>query len=118
MTIKMKNIISITEARNNIFEIAEKMQRRGNHYIFTENGKPKIAAMSADEYDSLMEDLFLENDPKFAESMRKADEAFARGDVISLEEMEKKLGWPARNNKILAVADKSKKTYKANKKKK
>ena len=113
----MKNIISITEARSNIFDIAEKAQKHGNHYIFTEGGKPKLAVMSADEYDSLMEDLFLANDPKFAESMKKADEAFARGDVISLEEWEKELGI-SRNERKLVVAEKPKRKYKINKRKK
>ncbi|MFA6273480.1 MAG: hypothetical protein WC673_03265 [Candidatus Paceibacterota bacterium] len=32
MNIKMKNIISITEARSNIFDIAKKIQKQGNHY--------------------------------------------------------------------------------------
>ena len=88
----MKNILSITEARSTIFDIAVKAQKHGNHYLFTENGKPKLAIMSADEYESLMEDLFLLSDPTFAAKMKKADEEFARGEVISLKDLEKELG--------------------------
>lgn len=104
----MKNIISISEARKNIFDVAEKAQKYGNHYIFTENGKPKLAVMSADEYDSLMEDLFLATDPKFAAKMKKADEEFARGEYVLWEEVKNKLHSKRRD---LVVADKSKKKY-------
>ena len=113
----MKNIISITEARSNIFDIAKRIQKYGNHYMFTENGKPKIVAMSAEEYDSLMEDLFLASDPKFAARMKKVDEEFARGEYVSLQDLEKELGIsrPSRNS---VLRDKSKKSYKTKKRKK
>lgn len=104
----MKNIVSITEARSNIFDIAEKAQRHGNHYIFTEDGKPKLAVMSADEYESLMEDLFLASDPKFAAKMKKVDEEFARGKFVSWEDMKKELD--IKHNGFV-VADKPKKKY-------
>lgn len=52
MRIKTKNIISLTKARKNFFDIAKKAQKYGNHYMFTYGGKPKIVVMSADEYDS------------------------------------------------------------------
>ena len=111
----MKNIISITEARGNIFDIAEKVQRHGNHYIFTENGKPKMVAMSADEYDSLMEDIFLASDPKFAAKMKKVDEEFARGEFTSWKDIKKELNVKHRG---LVVAEKPKHKYSAKKRKK
>jgi len=114
MNIKMKNIISITEARSNIFDIAKKIQRQGNHYIFTENGKPKIAVMSADEYENLMEDLFLASDPKFAAEIKKSEEEFARGEYSTWEEVKANLD----QRRNFVVADKSKKGYSAKNNKK
>ena len=117
MTIKIKNIISITEARSNIFDIADKIQKQGNHYIFTENGKAKMAVMSAEEYDSLMEDLALANDPKFAARIKKAEDEITRGEYVTLQELEKELGI-GRPANSLVLRDKSKKTYKVDKRKK
>ena len=117
MTIKVKNIISITEARSNIFDIAEKIQKHGNHYIFTENGKAKMAVMSAEEYESLMEDLTLMNDPKFQARIKESEEAIAKGDFVTLQDLEKELGI-VRPSEALVLRDKPKKTYKINKNKK
>ncbi|MGB8815826.1 MAG: type II toxin-antitoxin system Phd/YefM family antitoxin [Minisyncoccia bacterium] len=110
----MKNIISITEARSSIFDIAEKIQKQGNHYIFTENGKAKMAVMSAEEYENLMEDLTLSADSKFRSRMKKADEEFARGEYYTWDEV--KAGLDRR--KSLFVADKAKKGYSVKKSKK
>lgn len=108
----MKNILSITEARKNIFDIAKKAQKVGNHYIFTEDGKPKLAVMSADEYENLMEDLFLAADPKFVAKMKSIDEDFVKGEFVPWEEVKKKLHIKQRT---LVVAEKSKKKYSAKK---
>lgn len=113
----MKNIISISEARSNIFDIAEKIQKRGNHYLFTENGKAKMVAMSAEEYDSLMEDLALAKDPKFAAKIKKAEDEIARGEYVTLQEFERELGI-VRPTNSLVLRDKAKKDYSANKRKK
>lgn len=115
MSIKTKNIISITEARSNIFDIAERIQEHGNHYIFTENGKAKMAVMSAVEYDSLMEDLALANDPKFAARMKRADEEFERGEFVPWSEVKNELG--TRHGGFV-FADKSSKKYSVKKHKK
>lgn len=109
----MKNIISITEARSSIFDIAENVQKLGNHYLFTEGGKPKMVVMSAEEYDNLMEDLALAADPKFAARMKKAHEDIASGDYVTLDEFRQELGLGS-GKKIenAMVMDKSKKAYK------
>ena len=113
MTIKMKNIISITEARKEIFDIAEKVQKVGNHYLFTENGKAKMAIMSADEYENLMEDLALAADPKFRAKIEKSHEDIAKGDYVTLDEFRQELGLKlGRNSECAMVMDKSKKGYK------
>ena len=110
----MKNIVSITNARKIIFDIAEKVQKKGNHYIFTENGKAKIAVMSAEEYENLMEDLALASDKKFVARMKKAEEEFKRGEFIPWDEVKKKLAIKHAN---FVVADKPKKKYSIKKKK-
>jgi prevent-host-death family protein len=49
--------ISISEGRKRIFEIAEEVQKPGKQYTLTENGKPKVVVMSAEEYESFVETI-------------------------------------------------------------
>jgi len=50
-----KTTISISEGRKRIFEIAEEVQKPGKQYTLTEKGRAKVAVMSAEERDSLLE---------------------------------------------------------------
>ncbi|MEK7659726.1 MAG: type II toxin-antitoxin system Phd/YefM family antitoxin [Patescibacteria group bacterium] len=49
--------MSISEARKRIFDIADKVQNPSTHYTLTENGKPKVVMMSAEEFESWQETL-------------------------------------------------------------
>ena len=53
----LANTLSITEARGNIFNIADEAQKRGVHFTLTEHGRPKAVLMSADEFESWQETL-------------------------------------------------------------
>lgn len=111
MTIKIKNIISITEARSSIFDIAEKIQKHGNHYLFTENGKAKMAVMSAEEYESLMEDLEILSDPKIMANIKEAEEQLKRGEYITLDELMKEYGYTDADLQPTCLREKPKKPY-------
>lgn len=54
-------IIPITEARRDLFKIAEDVQHSNTKYIVTINGRPEVVIMSFSEHESLM---------KAVESMR------------------------------------------------
>ncbi|MDO8579797.1 MAG: type II toxin-antitoxin system Phd/YefM family antitoxin [bacterium] len=58
--INIKRIISITEARRRIFDIAEEVQTPKKTYMLTAGGKPKAVIMSAKEYQSLVETIEVE----------------------------------------------------------
>jgi len=104
-----KTTISITEARNRIFDIANEVQKPGVYYTFTENGRPKAVLMSAEEFDSLMEDLELASDPGFAKRMKEVEKEYERGEYVSWEEAKKELGWDKLESVL--VMDKAKKAY-------
>jgi len=114
MNIKMKNIISISEARSKIFEIAEKVQKLGQIFTFTENGKPKVVMMSADEYENLIEDIELMKNRKFMAKVERAAEEFAKDEYLSWESVKKDLSI---NTGSLMLADNSKVKYKRGEKK-
>lgn len=110
-----KTILPISEARKNIFDIAEAVQKPGLHYTFTEKGRPKAVLMSADEFDSLMETLEILNDPRALARIKKAEAEFAGGGYVSWDEAKKILGW--QNSSDGLFRDKENKQYQAKTKK-
>lgn len=102
-----KKTISITEARKNLFDIAKEVQAPNKVYILTEKGKPTVAVMSAEEYESWVETMEVDRIfPDLAKDVAEADEAVRTGAYKkwpTLADLEKDWGF--------AVADKSKKKY-------
>ena len=52
-----KNILSITEARKNIFKLSDNVQKAGVYYTLVQHGRPKAVLMSADQFDSWQETM-------------------------------------------------------------
>lgn len=50
-----KTTLSITQARKNIYDIAEKVQSEEKYFTLTERGVPKVVVMSAEKFESLLE---------------------------------------------------------------
>ena len=91
---KLKHILSITEARKKIFQIAEEIQKTNTYYTLTQNGKPKAVLMSADEFDSLMETIEVLSDPDLLKEIRDSDKALAEGrmdEFVPWEDVKKEL---------------------------
>ncbi len=106
-----QNTLSITNARKNIFELAEKVQKPGIHFTLTENGCPKVVILSADEFDSIMETMEIMSDPELMKDIKEAEEDFKKGDYVTLDELKKELGYSS----VFAVADKGRRGYKVKK---
>ena len=105
----IKTTISITEARKRIFDIAEEVQKPNKYYTLTENGRPKAVLMSAEQFDSLMEDLELASDPGFAKRMAEVEKEYKRGEYSSWSDVKKELGWDKLEPAL--VMEKAKKAY-------
>lgn len=93
----IKTTIPISEARKNIFKIAEKVQKPGVYYTFTEKGKPKGVIMSAEEFESWTETMeVMQQFPNLDKDIAEADRAIRTGDFsgyTTLENLEKKWGF-------------------------
>lgn len=90
-----KTTISISEARRRIFDIAEEVQKPNKYYTFTENGKPKAVMLSAEEFDSLMENLEMLEDPDLLKRIKESEEEYKRGEYVTLDELERELKYGA-----------------------
>lgn len=103
----IKNILSITEARNRIFKIAEEVQTPNKVYILTSDGKPKAVIMSAEEYESMVETMEVERIfPDLDKDITETEKAFRTGEYKkwpTFKDLKKDWGF--------AVAEKPKKKY-------
>ncbi|PIR86672.1 MAG: hypothetical protein COU11_04135 [Candidatus Harrisonbacteria bacterium CG10_big_fil_rev_8_21_14_0_10_49_15] len=91
-----KDTMPISEARKRIFEIAEEVQKPGKQYTLTERGRPKMAIMSVEERDSMLETLevmriFPDLDKTIAEVKRDLKSG-AYKKYATLEQLEKQYG--------------------------
>jgi len=111
-----KTTLSLTEARKRIFDIAEDVQKPGKYYTFTENGTPKAVLMSAEQFDSLMEDLELAADPGFAKRMAQVEKEFERGEYVTLDELKKEFNFDAKKAYLAMEKTKKINRYKTKKK--
>ncbi|MFH1191912.1 MAG: type II toxin-antitoxin system Phd/YefM family antitoxin [bacterium] len=102
-----KKIISITEGRKRIFEIAENVQKEGAYYMLTDRGAPKVVVMSYEEFDSWQETFEAEKYfPNLKKDLKKADRGIKTGAYKKYALLEDVL---AKEGFILA--DKAKKLY-------
>lgn len=102
-----KNTLPITEARRQIFDIAEEVQRPGVYFTLTEKGRAKAVVMSADEYESWVETMaVMQEFPDISRDIAKVERDIKSGEYknyITLDELLAKEGY--------VLADKGKKKY-------
>ena len=96
----VKRVLSISEARKKIFEIAEETQKPGVYYILTENGRPKAVMISVYEFDSWQETLEAMRDfPDLKKDVVKINNDIKSGEYNKYSNLEKIM---IKNNFILS----------------
>lgn len=102
-----KNSLPITEARKQIFDIAEEVQKPGVYFTLTEKGRAKAVVMSSDEFDSWSETMEVMREfPDLAKDIAEVDrdiESGAYKNYTTLDELLAKEGY--------VLADKGDKKY-------
>lgn len=99
-----KTFLTISEARNKIFKIADDVIKTGRHYTLTERGKPKVVIMSVEEFESWKETMEVMRDfPDLKKDIEEAEKDYRDGKLIPLEEIFKEEGF--------ILADKSREIY-------
>jgi antitoxin YefM len=103
---KQNLFISATEARNNFFDLLEKVKKGPYPINITVKGVPEAVIISKEEYDGWMATLETLSDPQLMASLRQSEKDIKAGRYSSLEEVEKELGL-----KDFLVSDKGKGKY-------
>lgn len=85
-TFFMSTVMSVTEARKNLLKLVDHVDEKYTRVDLTKNGKVKATLVSPEYLDSLEETIYtLEHS---MDDIREAEKRFAKGEYITLEELE------------------------------
>ena len=87
----MSKELSIVEARNRLTQLPEELQTSGAAVTITRRGKPVLAVLPYELYDSLMETLEIMSDPKLMALLRQSIEEARNGKLENWETVKREL---------------------------
>jgi len=80
---KIKAINAFT-ARTHLGRLIKQVSEKGETYVLTKKGKPKVVILGVDEYEDLVEILAEERDKEFQRALRESAAQIKRGEVSSM----------------------------------
>ncbi|OGH13932.1 MAG: hypothetical protein A3H50_03700 [Candidatus Levybacteria bacterium RIFCSPLOWO2_02_FULL_37_10] len=83
----MSNLVSISNARANLPNLVEKVDKNMDRVIITVNGKPKATLISAEELESLEETAEILAIPGALKDIKEGMEQIKRGEFTRLEDL-------------------------------
>jgi len=91
---KPQTTIPISQARSQIFQIADDVCQTGRPYTLTERGVPKVVMMSADEFESWQETMEVNRTfPDLDKDIADAKVDYKKGDYVTLDDILAKEGY-------------------------
>jgi prevent-host-death family protein len=85
--------LTITDARKELLHLPRRLARTPERAIsITQRGRPVLAVMPWDLYESIVETLDVLSDPDMASALRKSIEDLKRGRLVEHEEVRQRLG--------------------------
>ncbi len=84
----MHKDIPITEARHQITSLPERLAKSPGAVAVTRRGKPVLAIMPWDYYESIIETLEILGDKDLMAALRQSIKDFETGKTLSMEEIE------------------------------
>jgi len=86
----MLKYLTITEAQEQLLDLPDDLQEEP--IIITKHGKPVMAAISFEQYESLLETLAILFDQEFSQQLQESIAQADRGETISWNDAKLKLG--------------------------
>jgi antitoxin YefM len=83
--------LSVADARANFSRLVESAETTHERFEVTRNGSRVAVILGADDFDSLVETLAILTDQELTASMREADAAIARGEVVTGDDLRERL---------------------------
>ncbi len=85
--------LSITQARRDITGLPGRFANDPSPVEITKRGKPVMAVLPWDVYESMVETLDIMRDPELVAQIRKSLEQLAKGRTVSLESIKKEFSF-------------------------
>ena len=101
--------MSATDARNNFFDLLERVKRGPYPVNITVKGVPEAVLMSKEDFDAWMATYETMMDKELMEQIKLGDADIKAGRYASLEEVEKELGFDVSDQPIKSSKKKPKK---------
>jgi prevent-host-death family protein len=92
----MPKIISATEASNNFGNLVDEAAQGKSYFVITRMGKAKAVVLGVDQYRDMLEELEIveeQENPEIQKMLKAALEDVELGRTMSLEELDKELGF-------------------------
>src|SRR5919108_3948014 len=92
----MPKIISATEASNNFGNLVDEAAQGKSYFVITRMGKAKAVVLGVDQYREMLEELEIveeQENPEVQKMLKEALEDVELGRTMSLEELDKELGF-------------------------
>lgn len=89
-TNSMAKIVPFTEARANLTDLLDALEKKHEHVLITRNGRPAAVMLSADEYESLEETLDILQDKELMEALKKSEADVNAGRLVDLKDLPKR----------------------------
>jgi antitoxin YefM len=91
-TERVARIVPFTEARANLTELLDDLERRQEHVLITRNGRPAAVLLSAGEYEALEETLEILQDEDLMDALRRSEKDVKAGRLTSLNDLRRGRG--------------------------
>lgn len=83
----MPETLPLSAVKARLSELVERVTSEDERIVVTRNGRPAAVLVSADDLESLEETLAILSDRELLKRVRSGEDAAARGEVVSLDEL-------------------------------
>lgn len=86
----MSKILTITEARAQMLDLPDQLNE--DTVVITRRGRPVMAVMSYEQYESLLETLEILSDGRFVDQLEESIAQVDRSEAITLKQLKREVG--------------------------
>ncbi len=87
----MPEVLALATVKARLSELIERVASQQDRVVVTRRGKPAAVLISPDELEALEETLAVLSDPELMTRVREGEEAVARGESVTFEELRAEL---------------------------
>jgi prevent-host-death family protein len=89
----MTEVMPLSKARNKLLEVAERSGKERRAIEVTKRGKPVLAILPWEVYESLMETLEIASDQELMGQLRRGLRELEEGNTLPIEKVAEELGY-------------------------